>query len=80
MPEWIEVVINSKPIRVVAGTSVAAALIASGEPCRVSITGEPRAPLCGMGVCFECRAIVNGTRHVRTCQMHCEAGMQIHTE
>lgn len=80
MPEWIDILVNSKPIRVARGTSVAAAMIASGEPCRISITGEPRAPLCGMGVCFECRAIVNGTPHLRTCQLLCESQMHIQTQ
>jgi NADPH-dependent 2,4-dienoyl-CoA reductase/sulfur reductase-like enzyme len=32
---------------------------------RVSVTGEPRGPLCGMGICFEC-AVTPGRR---SCQM-----------
>lgn len=36
---------------------------------RLSVTGEPRGPLCGMGICFECRATIDGKPHVRTCQM-----------
>ena len=42
------------------------------QPSRISVTGEPRAALCGMGICFECRAVVNGIPHRRTCQILCE--------
>ena len=39
------------------------------EVCRTSVTGEPRGPLCGMGICFECRTTVDGREHVRSCQL-----------
>ena len=34
---------------------------------------------CGMGICFECRAEIDGKPHQRTCQMLCSAGMQVRT-
>jgi len=49
--------------------TIAAALMAAGQSCRTSVTGEPRGPLCGMGICFECRATVHGVPHQRTCQL-----------
>ncbi len=64
---------------VAAGTSVAAAMMMVGEPCRFSASGEPRWPLCGMGICMECRATVNGALHQRTCQLVCSAGMVVVT-
>jgi sarcosine oxidase subunit alpha len=58
---------------------VAAAVVMAGEPCRFSVSGEPRGPLCGMGICMECRATVNGVPHRRTCQMTCAPGMEVVT-
>jgi D-hydroxyproline dehydrogenase subunit gamma len=78
--EAISITINGKPIRVAAGTTLAAAMLMAGEPCRISVTGEPRAPLCGMGICMECRVTVNGLPHQRSCQLLCTSGMEIVTE
>jgi sarcosine oxidase subunit alpha len=80
MPERISLEINGATIEVPRGTSVAAALLIAGQPSRVSVSGYQRAALCGMGVCFECRAIVNGMQHQRTCQLLCEFGMTVETE
>lgn len=43
------------------------------------ITGEPRAPYCGMGVCFECELSIDGTVS-RACMAHVVPGMKIETE
>lgn len=75
----IHLVINERPISVPAGTSVAAALMQSGIAARISVAGEPRAPLCAMGICMECCATVNGIPHVRTCQLTVQDGMQVST-
>ena len=47
---------------------------------RRSVTGEPRGPLCGMGICFECRVTVDGRPHVRSCQVLCRPGMEVRTD
>lgn len=75
----IHLVINGRSVSVAAGTSVAAALMQSGISARISVTGEPRAPLCAMGICMECCATVDGVPHVRTCQLTAEDGMQVST-
>jgi len=80
MPDKFTVKVNGAPVSVLAGTTAAVAIAMSGQPCRCSVTGEPRGPLCGMGICFECRASVNGTPHCRTCQVLCEPGMEIRTD
>lgn len=74
------ITVNGKAVRVAEGTSVAAAMIMANEPCRLSTHGEPRAPFCGMGICMECRATVNGTPHTRTCQLACTENMEVVTE
>ncbi|MGB6725256.1 MAG: (2Fe-2S)-binding protein [Terracidiphilus sp.] len=73
----ISVTVNGKPMQVAAGTSVAAAVTMAGEPCRFSVQGEARAPLCGMGICMECRVTVNGIPHRRSCQLICAPGMEV---
>ncbi|HZU10715.1 MAG TPA: 2Fe-2S iron-sulfur cluster-binding protein [Pseudacidobacterium sp.] len=80
MPERITLTINGRWCEALEGTTVAAAIMNAGAACRASATGELRGPLCGMGICFECRAIVNGKPHQRTCQMLCEAGMEVNTQ
>lgn len=80
MPESITVLVNGMPVQVQAGSIVSAALLKAGEPCRLSVAGEPRTALCGMGICFECRATVNGVSHRRTCQMICRDGMVVESD
>jgi len=73
------ITVNGRPVSVAEGTTVAAAVMMAGEPCRLSVHGEPRAPLCGIGICMECCATVNGVAHLRTCQLDCEPGMEVVT-
>ncbi len=78
--ERVTIRLNGKPFDTTSETSVAAAILASGESgVRTSVQGEPRAPLCGMGICFECRAIVDGEAHQRTCLILCRDGMEVAT-
>jgi sarcosine oxidase subunit alpha len=71
--------VNGRVVRMRAGSSVAAAMMVAGAPCRISVAGEQRGPLCGMGICMECRATVDGVPHVRTCQMQARNGMTVVT-
>jgi len=71
--------INGAAVLVPSGTTVAAAIMLVAYSCRTSVTGEPRGPLCGMGVCYECRASINGTPHCRSCQVLCEQDMEVKT-
>lgn len=81
MSESISVRVNGQPISVEAGTIVAAAVAKSGETgFRKSVLGKPRGPLCGMGICMECRVTINGRKQCRSCQILCEPGMEIHTD
>ena len=79
MPSDFTVHVNGVPVAVRTGSTIAVAIAIAGQPCRTSVTGEPRGPLCGMGICFECRAVVNGIPHSRTCQMLCEPNMEVST-
>lgn len=79
MPDTLSVTINGAASRIARGTTVAAALLLAAQPSRISVTGEPRTALCGMGICFECRAVINGIPHRRTCQILCEQSMTVET-
>jgi len=79
--EAVTVLVNGQPVRVPPGTSAAAAVAMAGVSAfRSSVTGAPRGPLCGMGICFECRATVDGVPGVRTCRTRCREGMEIRTD
>jgi len=45
----------------------------------LALSGEPRGPLCGMGICFECRLTIDGVPHARSCQIVCRDGMVVTT-
>ena len=74
------ITVNRRKLEVKPGTVLGAALLAADIPCRTSIGGQPRTALCGMGICFECRATVDGVPHRRTCQQLCHPGMVVETE
>src|SRR5437868_9381158 len=75
----LRILLDGRPMRVEPGSSVAAALAArSPGNSRVSVSGEKRAAFCGMGVCHECRVLVDG--HLRlACQALCHEGMRVDT-
>ncbi len=80
MSEQIAVMVNGRRVTVTAGSSAAVAMMAAGASCRTSVSGEPRGPLCGMGICYECRAQIDGVAHQRSCQIACRPGMDIRTD
>ena len=47
---------------------------------RRSVMNQPRAPLCGMGICFECRVTIHAHAHARSCQIVCRDGMDVRTD
>ncbi len=74
----IAIQINGKNHQAQAGQTVASALAQHAQGItRCSPSGELRAPVCGMGVCQECRVSINGAPHQLACQRLCEPGMQI---
>ncbi|MFQ3197411.1 MAG: putative molibdopterin-dependent oxidoreductase YjgC [Paraglaciecola sp.] len=77
--EWIKVEIDGETVRVAAGETIAAAILASGiQSCRTTpLSGEPRAPFCMMGVCFECLMNIDGVPNRQTCQIPVQQGMKI---
>jgi D-hydroxyproline dehydrogenase subunit gamma len=81
MPEMVTVVVDGVLVTMPAGSMVAAAVLKTGATAfRRSASGEPRGPLCGMGICFECRVTIDGEAHSRSCQIVCENGMDVRTD
>ena len=81
MAETLTLKINGQQLRVPAGSTVAAAvLLTQAVTFRRSVTGEARAPLCGMGICYECRVTIDGQAHARSCQIVCAEGMEVQTD
>ena len=76
----VTVQVNGNPVVLPEGAMLVAALLNAGVPCRISRTGEQRTALCGMGICFECRASVDGVPQQRTCQIVCKEGMAVDTQ
>ena len=81
MPETVTLVVDGVSVTMPAGSMVAAAVLKSGKHgFRRSVAGEARGPLCGMGICFECRVTIDGEAHCRSCQTVCENGMDVRTD
>jgi D-hydroxyproline dehydrogenase subunit gamma len=81
MADQIQLRVNGKMVSVAAGTIVAAAVAQAGQTrFRRSVGGEARGPLCGMGICMECRVTINGRAHSRSCQTVCEEAMEVRTD
>ena len=78
----MKVTIDGRALEVATGTLVAAAIeiAAPGRGARVSPGGARRQPLCGMGVCGECRVTVDGRAHRLGCQTTCGDGMEMLTD
>lgn len=81
VPSVLRLSIDGQMVGVLPGSSVASAIAVAvaGGVSRISRSGQPRAPLCGMGVCFECRATVDGRAQQRTCLLPAADGMEVLT-
>jgi sarcosine oxidase subunit alpha len=76
----VTIVVDDRECAVRAGTTVAAALLELGvRAMRRSVSGEPRAPLCGMGICYECRVEIDGVAGRRACLVRVEDGLLVRT-
>ena len=75
--DLFQITIDGATVVVPNGITVAAALMNAGLPIRTSVSAEPRAALCGMGICQECRATIDGRPHQRSCLRTVAPGMVI---
>ncbi|MEP6619908.1 MAG: (2Fe-2S)-binding protein [bacterium] len=79
-PTSVTIRVDGRSLRVAEGTTVAAALLNDGWlEFRRSVSGESRTPLCGMGICHECRVIINDVEHQRACLVTVSEGLRVTT-
>ncbi len=66
----VTITVDGEPVSGVLGQTLAGVLLASGRGVwrRTAGAGRPRGVFCGIGVCFDCLAEVNGVAEVRCCQ------------
>lgn len=78
-PRAIEITVDGRPVPARAGEPLAAALLNAGVVRfrHTPVSGEPRAPLCMMGVCFDCLVEVDGVQNVQACMTEVQADMQV---
>ena len=81
-PATFTIELDGDAIPVEPGQSVAAALIAAGRRSwRRTRTGDrPRGVFCGIGVCFDCLATINGTPNRRACLVEAQPGDVVTTQ
>ena len=76
-----EIEVNGKKIPAYRGQTIAEAILASGiRVLRTTQNNAPRGIYCAMGICYECRMIVNGVPNVRTCMTPATPGSRVTTQ
>lgn len=75
----VELYVDGKLIQVPEGQTLALALMQGGVTTlrHTAVSGEPRAPLCLMGVCFDCLVQVDGRANVQACMVRVSPGMRV---
>lgn len=81
MSETVKLTVNGVVVAAPADAMVSTAVALAGVTAfRKSVSGAPRAPLCGMWICFECCVTIDGRQHCRGCQVTCQPGMEVRTD
>ena len=77
--EQITIWVNGKSLTAYKGETVFSAMIANGlKTIRKSpALKNPRGGFCGMGVCFECLATIDGIPNLRSCMQEVKEDMRI---
>jgi predicted molibdopterin-dependent oxidoreductase YjgC len=65
-----------------AGETIAGLLLGRGRAFmrHAPERDEPRGYYCGMGACWECAVVVDGTPNIRACMTELREGMRIDTQ
>ncbi len=75
----VTLTVEGRVVEAREGDSVALALLAAGvgHTRTTPVSGAPRAPLCLMGVCFECLVNLDGQPNVQACMREVRDGMRV---
>ncbi len=73
---------DGRPIAFRPGQSVGSALTAAGVRSwrTTRVEGRPRGLFCGIGVCFDCLIVVDGSPNERACLLPAAAGMRVESQ
>jgi aerobic-type carbon monoxide dehydrogenase small subunit (CoxS/CutS family) len=74
--------VDGEAVEAYPGETIATALLAADRRTarRTAHRGAPRGVFCAIGVCHDCRMIVDGEANVRTCLVPARAGMVVETQ
>lgn len=76
----VQILVDGSQLTAYEGETIATALLAQDrQVLRYTKEGRPRGVFCAIGLCHECRMIVNGQPNVRACLTLVEPGMQVQT-
>jgi predicted molibdopterin-dependent oxidoreductase YjgC len=79
--DYFTIEFDGRPIEAWPGESVGAALIAAGIlRFRIAEDGGARGPVCHIGVCWECRCVIDGESNIRACRTEARPGMTVATQ
>lgn len=75
----IKIFIENQPVKAFEGDTVAIALLNAGYQSfrETPVSGSARAPLCLMGVCFDCLIELDGVANSQACMYTVRDGMHI---
>lgn len=78
----VSVMVDGMPLPAYQGETLAAAMLAAGRRVfrYAPRTGSPRGLFCGMGVCYDCLMMVDGSPNVRACMTPVADGMRAETQ
>ncbi len=74
--------IDGEDVEAHPGETIASALLAAGRPAarRTAHRGAPRGLFCAIGVCHDCRMVVDGRANVRACLEPARPGVRVETQ
>ncbi|MEV6769414.1 (2Fe-2S)-binding protein [Nocardia sp. NPDC051030] len=77
----LSVVIDGTEVQGVHGQTLASVLLANDRPhWRTAPNGTARGVFCGIGICFDCVATVNGVPDIRLCRRPARDGDTVTTQ
>ena len=80
--EPFEITVDGEKILAYPGETIGAVLIAAGIRTlrHTNKLEQPRGLFCGIGVCQECRMIINGVPNTQACQTLATKGCRVETQ
>ena len=82
MEQPITISIDTTPVTVESGTTVAGAMISQGTTAWRSTRNNerPRGLFCGIGACFDCLVTIESKPNQRACMVRVREGQQVVTD